>query len=198
MIKLKQHFLLTLIAGVLLFSSSTMAETAAQIDAKADRVLNIFKKKPGAANFLSQMQGYLVFPSVVKGGFFLGGEYGEGVLRINGNSAAYYSIASGSLGFQFGAQKASYLIAFASQRALDNFRRSNGWEAGVDGTITVIDWGAAKDVASLSFEKPIYAIVFNAKGIMGGISLEGTKFTKIQPSKTEIYDNIDQMTNGHL
>ncbi len=193
--KLKQHFLLTLLAATLLFSSSLMAETAAQIDAKADRVLNIFKQKPGAAKFLSQMQGYIVFPSVVKGGFFVGGEYGEGVLRINGRSADYYSIASGSLGFQFGAQKASYLIAFASQRALDNFRRSNGWEAGVDGTITVIDWGAAKDVASLSFEKPIYAIVFNAKGIMGGISLEGTKFTRIQPSKTEIYDKIDQMTN---
>jgi len=179
----------------MLFSSSTIAETAVQVDAKADRVLNIFKKKSGATNFLSQMKGYLVFPSVVKGGFFLGGEYGEGVLRINGKSAAYYSIASGSLGFQFGAQKASYLIAFASQRALDNFRRSNGWEAGVDGTITVVDWGATKDVASLSFEKPIYAIVFNAKGVMAGISLKGIKFTKIQPSKTEIYDNIDQMTN---
>ena len=80
------------------------------------------------------------------------------------------------------------------RRALDNFRKSNGWEAGVDGTITVIDWGAAKDIASLSFEKPIYAFVFNAQGIMGGISIEGTKFTKMQPGKTEVYDDIQKYT----
>jgi len=187
--------LFTALIFSLLFSTAALAETAAQIDAKADKVLELFKKKHGAAKFLSELQGYLVFPSVLKGGFFVGGEYGEGVMRIKGQSVQYYSIASGSLGFQFGAQKASYIIAFASQRALDNFRRSNGWEAGVDGTITVIDWGAAKDVASLSFEKPIYAIVFNAKGIMGGISLEGTKFTKIYPGKTAVYDEIDKMTN---
>ncbi len=194
---MKSTFTKILLAALLsmLFANNASAEAAQVIDAKADQVMNIFKQKPGAAEFLSQLQGYIVFPSVVKGGFFLGGEYGEGVLRINGQSAAYYSIASGSLGFQFGAQKASYIIAFASQRALDNFRQSNGWEAGVDGTVTVIDWGAAKDVASLSFEKPIYAIVFNAKGIMGGISLEGTKFTKIQPSETKVYDKINQMTN---
>ena len=193
--KRKLHFILTLFTIFFFLNNVAQAETAAQIDAKADKVIEIFKKKRGAAKFLSEMQGYLVFPSVLKGGFFVGGEYGEGVLRINGASTDYYSIASGSLGFQFGAQKASYIIAFASQRALDNFRRSNGWEAGVDGTITVIDWGAAKDVASLSFEKPIYAIVFNAKGIMGGISLEGTKFTRINPGKTEIYDDVEKYTN---
>ncbi len=191
--KIRSTLFITLIFS-LLFSTAALAETAAEIDAKADRVIELFKKKHGAAKFLSELQGYIVFPSVLKGGFFVGGEYGEGVLRVNGQSVQYYSIASGSVGFQMGAQKASYIIAFASQRALDNFRRSNGWEAGVDGTITVIDWGAAKDVASLSFEKPIYAIVFNAKGIMGGISLEGTKFTKIRPGKTEVYDDIQKYT----
>ena len=191
--KIKYHFLLLVLTGIVM-STSAMAETAAQIDAKADKVIEIFKQKPGAAKFLSEVQGFMVFPSVIKGGFIVAGEYGEGVLRINGESTEYYSIASGSAGFQIGAQKASYIIAFASQRALDNFRTSNGWEAGVDGTITVIDWGAAKDIASLSFEKPIYAFVFNAQGIMGGISIEGTKFTKMQPGKTEVYDEIQKYT----
>ncbi len=177
-----------------LFSTTSMAESAAQINAKADRVLQVFKQKPGAAKFLSEVAGYIVFPSVLKGGFIFGGEYGEGVLRVNGQSQAYYSIASASAGFQAGAQKASYIIAFASQRALENFKKSNGWEAGVDGTITVVDWGAAKDIASLSFEKPIYAFVFNAKGIMGGVSIEGTKFTRIQPGKTEVYDDLQKYT----
>ena len=175
-------------------STAVMAENAAQINAKADTVVNIFKQKHGAAKFLSEVEGYIVFPSVLKGGFFLGAEYGEGVLRVKDENKEYYSIASGSAGFQMGAQKASYIIAFASKRALENFRKSNGWEAGVDGTITVVDWGAAKDIASLSFEKPIYAFVFNAKGIMGGISIEGTKFTKIQPSKTAVYDEVEKYT----
>ena len=187
--------LFTALVFSLLFSTAALAETAAQIDAKADKVLELFKKKHGAAKFLSELQGYMVFPSVLKGGFFVGGEYGEGVLRIKGRSVQYYSIASGSVGFQMGAQKASYIIAFASQRALENFRRSNGWEAGVDGAITVVKWGAGKDIGSISFEKPIYAFVFNSKGLMGSLSLEGTKFTKIQPGGTTVYDELDKLTN---
>jgi lipid-binding SYLF domain-containing protein len=93
----------------------------------------------------------------------------------------YYSIASGSIGFQAGLQEASYLIAFVSQRALDNFIKSDGWEAGVDGTITLVTWGAGKDISSISYEKPIYGFVFDSKGLMGGVSLEGTKFTRINP-----------------
>ena len=180
---------------LLLLCGSLYAEDAAVIDAKADAAIEVFKKKPGAAKFLSEVHGYLVFPSVIKGGFIIGGEYGEGVLRINGASAGYYNIASGSFGFQAGIQKASYIIAFADQRALEGFRRSNGWEAGIDGAITAIKWGVGKDIGSISFEKPIYAFVFNAKGLMGSLSLEGTKFTPIKPGKTEVYDDVEKYTN---
>lgn len=190
----KQRLLYTL-AILLFMNTALMAENAAQIDAKADKVIEVFKKKHGAAKFLSEVKGYIVFPSVIKGGFIVGGEYGEGVLRVNGESQAYYSIASGSAGFQLGAQKASYIIAFASQKALDNFKVSDGWEAGVDGVVTVVDWGAGKDISSISFEKPIYAFVFNAKGLMGSLSIEGTKFTKIQPGGTTVYDELDKLTN---
>jgi len=193
--KKQLKILLVITAGIFLFNHSAMAETALQINAKAEKALELFKKKPGAEKFLSEVEGYLVFPSVIKGGFILGGEYGEGVLYVKGIAKEYYSIASGSLGFQMGAQKASYLIAFASQRALENFRQSNGWEAGVDGAITVVDWGVGKDIASLSFEKPIYAFIFNTKGLMGSVSLEGTKFTKIQAGETPVYDKLENMTN---
>ena len=186
--------LFTLLLFTLLGTSVSMAASAAEIDAKADKALAIFKQRIGAEQFLSEVQGYIIFPSVLKGGFFVGAEYGEGVLRVNGMSKGYYSIASGSFGFQAGAQKASYLIAFASKKALELFRKSNGWEAGVDGGITVVDWGAGKDISSISFEKPIYAFVFNSKGLMGSISLEGTKFTKIYPSETVVYDQLDKLT----
>jgi len=165
----------------ILLATNLIAKPANVIEAEADAALAVFKTRPGAEKFLSQVKGYLIFPSVMKGGFIVAGEYGEGVLRVNGQTKAYYSIASGSLGFQAGVQSASYLIAFVSQRALDNFMHSDGWEAGVDGTITLVTWGAGKDISSISYEKPIYGFVFDSKGLMGGISLEGTKFTKINP-----------------
>ena len=172
---------LALIASlVLLLSSYSMAEPASVIEAKANEAIKQFAKEvKGGEKFLSQVKGYLVFPSVVKGGFVVGGEYGEGVLRINGTTKRYYSIASGSIGFQLGLQQTSYIIAFVSQSALDNFMKSDGWEAGVDGAVTVAKWGVGKDIGSISFEKPIYAFVFGAKGLMYNLTLEGTKFTKI-------------------
>ena len=172
---------LALIASlVLLLSSYSMAEPASVIEAKANEALKQFAKEvKGSEEFLSKTKGYLVFPSVVKAGFVVGGEYGEGVLRVNGETKGYYSIASASVGFQLGLQKTSYVIAFGSQAALDNFIKSDGWEAGVDGSITVAEWGKGKDIGSISFEKPIYAFVFGAKGLMYNLSLEGTKFTKI-------------------
>ncbi len=174
---------LALIASFLLLASSyTIAEPAPVIDAKVNEAIKQFDKEvKGGESFLAKVKGYLVFPSVVKGGFIVGGEYGEGALRINGETKGYYSIASGSVGFQMGLQKTSYIIAFGSQSALDNFAKSNGWEAGVDGAVTVAEWGAGKDIGSISFEKPIYAFVFGAKGLMYNLSLEGTKFTKINP-----------------
>jgi len=162
--------------------TSLHAEAAKVIDAKADVAVEKFKKMvKGGDTFLKKVKGYLVFPSVYKGGFVVGGEYGEGVLRVEGKSVAYYSIASASVGLQIGAQKASYIFAFADQYALDSFMKSKGWEAGVDGSIAVVKWGQGIDISSISFEKPIYAFVFDNKGLMANVSLEGTKFTRIKP-----------------
>ncbi len=180
--KFKQFSLGMVAALTLLLSSAAQAEAAKVIDAKADVAIEKFKKLvKGGDVFLSKVKGYLVFPDVYKGGFIVGGEYGNGVLRVNGKSVAYYNIASASVGWQIGAQKTSYLFAFADQYALDNFMRSNGWEAGVDGTIAVVNWGQGIDISSISYEKPIYGFVFNNKGLMAGVSLEGTKFTRINP-----------------
>jgi lipid-binding SYLF domain-containing protein len=163
------------------FSTYALAEAAPVIDAKVDVALKKFEERKGASEFLKKAYAVLVFPSVVKGGFGIGGEYGEGAVRVDGKTIAYYNITSASFGFQLGLQKTSYLFAFASKEVLDNFMKSNGWEAGVDGAITVAKWGAGKDIGSISFEKPIYAFVFGAKGFMYNLTFEGTKFTRIVP-----------------
>ncbi len=166
----------------LFFTQITLAKTATQIDTEVDLAIEKFKKEvTGGENFLPQVKGYLVFPNVVKAGLIIGGKYGEGALRIDGKTKYYYEMAAASIGFQAGAQKYTMLIAFLSDTALDNFVNSNGWEAGVDGTITVSDWGKSKDLTSFSFEKPIIAFIYGEKGLMASISIAGTKFRRIAP-----------------
>ena len=178
-----KHFskftLITLLS--VFFSTYALAEAAPVIDAKVDVAIKKFEKEKGATDFLKKAYAILVFPSVVKGGFGIGGEYGEGAMRVDGNTTAYFKIASGSFGFQIGLQKTSYLFAFASKEVYENFMKSDGWEAGVDGAITVAKWGAGKDIGSISFEKPIYAFVFGAKGFMYNLTFKGTKFIRFTP-----------------
>ena len=166
----------------LFFTQFTFAKTVQQIDKEVDIAIEKFKQEiKGGENFLPQVKGYLVFPNVVSAGLILGGKYGEGALRIEGKTKYYYEMASASIGFQAGAQNYTMLIAFLSETALNNFIASNGWEAGVAGTITVSDWGKSKDLASYSFEKPIMAFIYGEEGYMASISIAGTKFRKILP-----------------
>lgn len=174
--------LLLLVLISLLFSQHTLADNASQLDAKVDIAIKKFEKQvEGGTGFLPKIKGYLVFPSVIKAGLVVGGRYGKGALRINGVTKHYYSLASASIGWQAGAQEHAMLIAFLSEAALQNFINSNGWEAGVDGSIAVSDWGKSKDIGSISFEKPIIAFIYDEKGLMASVSVAGTKFQKIIP-----------------
>jgi len=167
----------------LAFTQFSLAKSASVINADVDAAIKKFEKEiPGGDKFLSQVKGYLVFPSVIKAGFIVGGEYGEGALRVNNTTKHYYSMTSASIGYQIGAQEHSVLIAFISEASLNNFIKSNGWEAGVDGAITVSDWGKSKDITSISYEKPIVAFIYGAEGLMAGVSIEGTKFQRILPN----------------
>lgn len=173
--------LLTLFIAVI---STQMAysKTKAEINKAVDVAVEQFKQQvPGGEDFLPKTKGYLVFPSVIKAGFIVGGKYGEGALRIKDVSEHYYDMTAASVGFQAGAQKHSMLIAFLSEASLNNFIQSNGWEAGVDGTINVSDWAKSKDISSMSFEKPIIAFIYNEKGVMAALSIAGTKFRRIAP-----------------
>jgi lipid-binding SYLF domain-containing protein len=179
--KLNPMMLLVLIS--LAFTQFLLAKPANQLNADVDAAIKKFEKEvAGGAKFLSQVKGYLVFPSVIKGGFIVGAEYGEGALRVNGTTKHFYSMTSASIGYQAGVQEHSVLIAFISEASLNNFIKSNGWEAGVDGSITVSDWGKSKDITSISYEKPIVAFIYGAEGLMLGVSIEGTKFQRIVPN----------------
>lgn len=163
-----------------LLAVNAEAATAKEIDVSVEVALDRFKTDvPGAAEFLKNAKGILVIPNVIRIGFMFGGEYGEGAMLIDGETVDYYNTAAGSFGFQIGAQSKNLIIIFMDENALTKFRDSLGWEAGVDGSIAVIDLGAGGSVDSTNVRHPIVGFVYGLKGLMVNISLEGSKFTKL-------------------
>jgi lipid-binding SYLF domain-containing protein len=156
------------------------AATAQEIDVSVNVALDRFRNEiAGAREYLKNAKGVLVIPNVIRVGFFLGGEYGEGSLLVGGKTVDYYSITSGSFGLQFGAQSKNIVVVFMDQDALNQFRDSLGWRAGVDGSIVFIDSGAGANGNTDNVRDPVVGFVFGLKGLMANISLEGAKFTKL-------------------
>lgn len=173
--------LYVLLLAVLLSSCASLEWSAARIDEEADRALGQFREQVDDADiFLGQASGYLVFPRVIKAGIGVGAETGEGVLRIDGRSAGYYRTTSGSIGFQAGAQAKSMVIAFLTQSALDDFRKSNGWRVGIDGSIALIDVGIGKTIDTENIRDPVVGFVFGSRGLMYNLTFEGSRFTRLQ------------------
>jgi lipid-binding SYLF domain-containing protein len=158
-----------------------VAASAEEIDIKVDGALAQFNKEvPGGAEFLNKAKGVLVFPTITKAGLGIGGEYGTGALRIDGKTVQHYNLASASFGLQLGAQQYSIVMTFLTDEALQKFRDSKGWEAGVDGSVAVAEWGAGEDINTKTFKDPIVSFVFGNKGLMAGVSIEGSKISKIE------------------
>jgi lipid-binding SYLF domain-containing protein len=156
-------------------------KTAAELDASVDAALERLQAEvKGSQSVLAKAQGVLVFPGVLKAGFVLAGEGGEGALRIGGKSAAYYTLFSGSVGFQAGGQKRDIILVFLDAGALKKFRESNGWKAGVDGSVTVIDAGVAEQIDTTKLKAPIVGFIVGQKGLMAGVSLDGSKITEVK------------------
>jgi lipid-binding SYLF domain-containing protein len=172
------------IFGGLLFSEQSFAGTAKELDASADAAMDRFYKMvKNGKEAAAKSKGMLILPNVKKGAFIVGAEYGQGTMRIGGKTVEYYSMGSGSLGLQFGGQSKDIIIAFNSSEALKKFRQSNGWEAGVDGGVTVISAGESGGRITAQYDEPIVAYVFDAKGLMVDVSLKGAKFNKLDMSK---------------
>ena len=170
--------------GFLALGSVTNAAAASrqEIDAKVREAVKAFHRHTSAGSELAaKAAGMLVFPDVVKAGIGIGGEYGEGALLVHGKTVAYYSTASASIGFQLGAQVKSEVILFMNRKVLDAFRHSNGWKAGVDGSVALATLGAGGQVDTETAKKPIIGFIFSNKGLMYNLTFEGSKITRINP-----------------
>lgn len=161
-------------------ADSAIAATAREIDVSVDVALEKFENEVGGAKqLLASAKGVLMFPKVIKAGFGWGGEYGEGSLRIGGKTVDYYNTIAGSFGLQFGAQAKTVMLVFLDEGALKQFQMSEGWKAGVDGSVAVIAVGAGTSLDSTKLNNPIVGFILDQKGLMYNLTLEGSKFSKI-------------------
>jgi len=167
-------------AVVALLSGEALAKTAKEINASVDVALERFYKHvPDGKDLAAKAKGILVMPGVIKGAFIVGGEYGEGALRVAEKTTGYYNLISGSFGFQFGGEAKDIIIMFMTDDVLKQFRASNGWEAGVDGNVALITVGAGERLDLTKINDPIIGFVMDVKGLMVDVSLKGAKFTKV-------------------
>jgi len=161
-------------------TTTSFAKTAKEINAEVNTALKLFPQYvKGGKEFLNAAKGVLVIPNIVKAGLGVGGEYGEGAMRIGEKTVEYYSLAAGSVGFQIGAQKMNLILVFMQDEALKHFRTSSGWKVGVDGSVAFIDVGKGKSIDTVNIKDPIVAFMFGQKGLMASATVEGAKFTKL-------------------
>jgi lipid-binding SYLF domain-containing protein len=179
--KFRNSFAAAGIAAVALLSSSvTFGATKAQIDERVHHTMQQFYQlNPAHKDLVARAKGVLVFPHITKGGVGVGGEFGEGALRIDGKNVAYYSVSAASVGLTLGLAKHKEIILFMSQETLDKFMNSHGWAIGADTGVAVLSKGAGGEYDTQTLQRPILAFVFGEKGLIGDVSLEGSKVTKL-------------------
>jgi lipid-binding SYLF domain-containing protein len=156
------------------------AGSAAQIDAAVrETVQEFFRQVGGSRELVNRSAAILVFPSVIRAGIGIGGEYGEGALLTRERTVDYYNIVSASVGFQLGAQSRSVIIVFITPEALASFRRTDGWKVGIDASVAIVTVGAGGSIDTSRIAAPIVGFIFDSKGLMYNLTLEGSKITRI-------------------
>jgi len=170
--------------GWMLHAGAALAASAGEINRGVDAALQeLYATSPGARALADKAKAILVFPEIVKGGFIVAGQYGDGALRKGGKTVAYYRSLAASYGFQAGVQTFGYALFFLDDQSLSYLSKSRGWELGTGPSLVIVDEGFAKNLSTTTLQKGVYAFIFDQKGLMAGIGLQGTKITRIHPGR---------------
>lgn len=169
------------ISAILIAALALMGSLGSSHAASIGGTLDLlYRHVPGSQGLVARSVGVLVFPTVVKAGFGVGGEYGEGELLVGGRAVGRYNTISASVGFQLGAQARSVIIVFMTPDALESFRRTDGWKVGVDGSVAILTVGAGASVDSEKITSPVVGFILDPKGLMYDLTLEGSKISRMR------------------
>ena len=190
-----KFFLLLTLSLTIILSPELNAKAMNEIDSAIENSLKRFTEEiQGGDAYLEGARGVLVIPRMWKAGVLIGFEFGEGALIVDGIKVQYYKALTTSLGIQVGVGSKDLIILFFDDTAMDNFLYSSGWEVGVDGAVALFTIGAAGASDTITIKDPIIGFVFGQKGLLAGVSIEGTKFTKIWPDTgTEIDQDQEEI-----
>jgi lipid-binding SYLF domain-containing protein len=167
--------------GAVAVPHAAYASSVADLNQDSDQALRLLlNSNPAAAAVAKKARAILVFPSIIKAGLIFGGAYGEGELKMGASVDSYYNSFTGSWGLQAGAQSYGYVVFLMNDKAVNYLHESHGWEIGVGPTVVVVDQGIAKNLSSTTMQDDAYAFIFDQKGLMAGISIEGTKISRIK------------------
>ncbi|HTZ78135.1 MAG TPA: lipid-binding SYLF domain-containing protein [Stellaceae bacterium] len=165
------------------FPLAALAATRPEIDRDVSAALKRLRAQgPKTRALLKKSVGVLIFPNITAGALVVGGQYGEGALRVAGKTTGYYSIAAASFGLQVGGETFSYALLFMNKSALDYLRKSDGWSIGSGPSVVVMDKGAATDLDTTNVTQDVVAIPYGLHGLMASASIQGSKITPITPS----------------
>ncbi|KVH28855.1 hypothetical protein WT01_10175 [Burkholderia cepacia] len=162
-------------------NAATNASKRQAIDSSVDATLSrMYSTVKGSRELVAKSRGVLVFPDVIQAGFIVGGQSGNGALRVGGSTVGYYNTSSLSVGLQAGAQSKAIVFLFMTQEALDEFRGSDGWAAGAGASVALVKMGANGAVDTTTATAPVQVIVLTNAGLMGDVSINGTKVSKLK------------------
>lgn len=174
-------FVALMFAAASFIPMSAGAATSQDLDNDSQQALQkLYKANPFAERLSREAKAVLVFPTIVKAGFVFGGSYGEGELIKGGAVAGYYNTVSGSWGLQIGAQSYGYIVFLMTDSAVKYLDESHGWEIGVGPTVVMVDEGVAKNLSTSTLKDDAYAFIFGQQGLMAGVSIEGSKISRIK------------------
>ena len=184
--KTKHRVLAAALAATLvtMHADGARAASAAEIEAGATAALeHLYNTTPGARALADKAKAILIFPEIVKGGFIVAGQYGDGVLRKHGKTEGFYRSVAASYGYQAGIETFGYALFFMDEESLRYLSESRGWELGVGPSLVILDQGMAKNISTTTLEKGVYAFIFNQQGLMAGLGIQGTKITPFTPNR---------------
>ena len=159
--------------------ASALTESSLSAEARA-ALTKLTSDHPAAASLLHGAKGVLVFPKVTKGGFIVGAFGGQGTMFKQGKVSGYYDTGGASYGLQAGIQQYGYALFFMSDSALKYVDNTQGWEIGMGPSIVIVDEGMAKSMTSTTARSDVYAFIFDQRGLMAGLGLQGSKIVRIR------------------
>ncbi|HUN48339.1 MAG TPA: lipid-binding SYLF domain-containing protein [Stellaceae bacterium] len=189
--------ILTLLAAALLLASTQVARASDQQEVVdgATIVADKIQSQSGAATnireLLHRARALLVVPSLLKGGFFLGGQGGTGVLLVRDpktntwSSPAFYGLAGGSFGLQIGVEVSEVALIIMTDKALEAVLQ-NEFKVGAEAGLTLATVGAGAEASTTSnVGADIYSFS-ESKGLFGGVALQGAALNP-KPDWDKIY-----------